>query len=316
MTKLAMFAAAALLAAAPVGAGPEDEDQGGGYLGVRLQKIDGGLAEALDLKPDSGVLLGQVLDDSPAAKAGLLSGDIVTKIADKAVGTPREFRDAIRDAHAGDVVSIEYRRDGKARTARATLGEADSSELSEQRDFPKLDGMRKHMRSVRDLRAGREHGWLGVYTQPLSGDLGGFFGTKDGGALVAEVVEDSPAAKLGLKPGDVIVKIDEQKIEDPDDLRNAVGEHEEPVDVDVSWVRDHREQHGKTKLEVREGFAMFDGPVSPESLWSPEEGQAMRQRVHAFGRRAQDETERALQDLKKQVEKLQEQMKKLESKTH
>ena len=310
MTKLAMFAAAALLAAAPAVANPDDDDHGGGYLGVRLQRIDGGLAEALDLKADSGVLLGQVLGESPAAKAGLKSGDIVTKVGDAAVGTPAELRTAIDARKPGDVVSIQYLRDGKPGTAKVTLGVAESR----NGDGPPRGRFRDHLRSVRELRLGREHGWLGVYTQPLSGDLGEYFGAKDGGALVSEVVAESPAAKLGLKPGDVIVRIDDEKIADPDDLRSIVAKHDEPVDIEIAWLRNHQAQKGKTKLEVREGMAMFDDAVSPDTFWTPEDSERIRQKVHAFHMRAEDETERAVQDLKEQVDKLQEQVKKLERK--
>jgi S1-C subfamily serine protease len=316
MTKLAMFAAAALLAAAPAGAvNPDDDEQGSGYLGVRLQRIDGGLAEALNLKADSGVLLGQVLQDSPAAKAGLKSGDIVTRIGDTAVGTPDALRTAIDGRKPGEVVSIEYLRDGKPHTARATLGEAESRTPG---DLPRIGRLHDHLRAVRDLRLGREHGWLGVYTQPLSGDLGEYFGVKEGGALVSEVVAESPAAKLGLKPGDVIVRIDDEKIADPDDLRSIVAKHDEPADIQIAWVRNHRPQQGKTKLEVREGMAMlepFDEAVAPDALWTPEQGERFRQRVHAFHMRAEDETEHAVQELKEQVEKLQAQVKKLERKS-
>ena len=115
-----------------------------------------------------------------------------------------------------------------------------------------------------DLRYSGERGYLGVSTQPLSGELGDYFGVKDNkGALVADVVKDSPADKLGLKAGDVIVKVADKDIEDPVELSDVIGNYEDPETVDVVWIRDHKEQSGKVQLEVRQGRSMrwFNGPM-------------------------------------------------------
>lgn len=329
MTKLAMYAAATLLAAAPMTApaAPGDEAEAG-YLGVRMQRIEGGLAEALDLAPDTGVLLSQVENDSPAAKAGLANGDIITKFGDASVGTPSDLRDAVRGAKAGDTVKVTYLRDGKSRTAdvalaaapqrpgrgpmmRERIGTADD----DSSDRPRRDRLREH---VQEMRLGRERGWLGVSTQPLTGELGAYFGAKDGGALVAEVVDDSPAKKLGLQAGDVIVKVDDEAIADPADLRRAVGAHDEPTQVEVTWLRDRKTRSGKVELEVREGLAWFggEGRGMPDFdlQWTPEDRDDMRRRVHAFRMQADEGAQRAIDELREQVKKLQQKVEKLESK--
>lgn len=333
MTKLAMFAAATLLAAAPAAtnAAPGDETEAG-YLGVRLQRVEGGLAEALDLAPDAGVLLSQVEEGSPAEKAGLAKGDIITKFGSEAVGTPGDLRTAVRGAKAGEKVKVTYLRDGKTRTAdvelaaapaprpgrgpmmmRERIGDDDDGNV----DRPHRDRVREHVRDIREMRLGRERGWLGVSTQPLTGDLGEYFGAKEGGALVAEVVDDSPAQKLGLAAGDVILKVDGKAIEDPADLRRVVGEHEEPVEVEITWLRDRKTRTGKVELEVREGLAWFGGegrgmPDLDSFQWTPEDREDVRRRVNAFRMRADEGAQRAIDELREQVEKLQEQVKKLE----
>ena len=332
MTKLAMFAAATLLAAAPAVsvAKPGDDAKGPGYLGVRLQEIEGGLAEALEIAPGSGVLLAKVEEDSPAEKAGLQKGDVVTKVGSQAVGTPDELRTAIRGNHEGDTVKLTILRDGKTRTLDAHLTAAPkampgSPRLMRERapgkdgaDSPRRDRMRDHMRDIREMRLGRERGWLGVSTQPLTGGLGEFFGAKDGGALVAEVVEDSPAQKLGLKAGDVIVKVDDTNIEDPADLSRVVGQHDEPAEVQITWVRDHKSRDGKVQLEVRDGLAFFggdgEGPGGMHGFdWmTDDDGNGMRQRVHALRMRTDEATDHALEELKAQVEKLQDQVETLQ----
>lgn len=333
MTKLAMFAAASLLAAAPMTApaAPGDEDEAG-YLGVRMQRIEGGLAEALDMAPDSGVLVSQVVDDGPAAKAGLANGDIITKFGDASIGTPSDLHAAVRGAKAGDTVKVTYVRDGKSRSAEVALAAAPDrpgrpgrgpmlreriGAEDDTRDRPRRDRARVHVPDIREMRLGRERGWLGVSTQPLGGELGEYFGAKDGGALVSEVVEGSPAQKLGLKAGDVIVKVDDASIEDPADLRRAIGAHEEPAEVEVTWLRDHKTRSGKVELEVREGFAWFggEGRGMPDFdlNWTPEDRDEMRRRVNAFRMQADEGAQRAIDELREQVQKLQEKVEKLES---
>lgn len=93
---------------------------------------------------------------------------------------------------------------------------------------------------------------LGVSVQSLTEQLGGYFGVKDGqGVLVTEVVADSAAAKAGLKAGDVILEIDDQKVKDINDLMAAVAKKEEgPLAVKV--LRNRDEKKLTVTLEKRE----------------------------------------------------------------
>ena len=307
MKNLAMFAAATLLAAAPVMA--DDDAKASGYLGVRLQRLDSGLAEAMDLEEDGGVLLSDVIAGSAADKAGLEDGDVVVRVDGTKVGTPDDMRRAIQGKKAGEMVTLSYLRDGKTRTAKATL--------SEEKERP-TDRVK---RRVKEMRLEREHGWLGVQTQPLTGGLGAYFHAENGGALVAEVEDNSPAEKLGLKAGDVIVKVDDDAIEDPGDLRRAVSRFDEPTDVEVTWLRDGHQRSGKVELEIREGLAFLpdaDNPGGRDFDWVPQMDErdmnGMRERVHAFRMGADAKTERALEELRQQIQNLKQELRELERK--
>lgn len=244
LVKPAMLVLAGSISIAQIPATATAADEG--FLGVRLQSIEGGLAEALDRNAGDGVLIGQVTDDSPAAKAGLAEGDIILKIDGNAVSGPSDVRGVVRKHDPGDEIEVQYLHDGKTKTARVELAEA-----------PR----REHMRHIRDLRFSKERGYLGVVTQPLSGDLGSYFGVQDGnGALVSEVVEDSPAAKLGLKPGDVITEVNGSKTEDPGELGQVVRDIEEEKTVEVVWIRDKKEKRGQAAIELRES-SIGDLPV-------------------------------------------------------
>jgi len=286
----------AMLVALPAIATAGDEEAAPGYLGVRLQRIEGGLAEALGLEEDAGVLVGQVEDDSPAEAAGLRSGDIVVALNGEAVAGPSEISSAVRALNAGDEVKIDYLRDGKKGTVTATLGEA------KRRHSP------RHI-EVRDLKFNEDRGYLGVATQPLSEDLAAFFGAEDGGALVSEVVDESPAAKLGLKAGDVITDVDGNTVEDPTDLRKTVGKIDDERAVEVVWIRDKKERRGKVDLEVREGLAMphpgqfMHGGDHDIMRWFGDEGEGRRVMIekHVEGT---DELQEQLDDLRRELEEM------------
>jgi S1-C subfamily serine protease len=320
LTRTVIAMAAALSLAAPVVAGAdegkaksEEAEEAGdhGWLGVRLQRVSGGLAEALDLNEDDGVLIGQVLEESPAEKAGLKSGDIVTGVGDAKVGTPTALRDAIAGMNAGDKVDVRYLRDGREEKVAVTLGRA-----PEPRSFAGggIDRAFRGMDRVRDLRVAGKHGYLGVMSQDLDGELGEYFGAKEGGALVTEVMDDSPARKLGLRAGDVIVEVAGSPVEDSGDLRRIVGGEDDAAEVEVVWLRDRKRESGRVELEVREGMGMLglgDGPHFFEWHGDPHHfDEARRVLGHRFRedgtelREMMDRLREEMRELREEVEEL------------
>jgi membrane-associated protease RseP (regulator of RpoE activity) len=294
------------------------------YLGIGMQRIEGGLAEALDVEADSGVLVRQVLDESPAKEAGLEAGDIIVELAGKEAGTPEKLRKILERHAPGDKVEVRYVRDGKRQSAEVTLGEGRQISKKLQRKLGKL----------REDALVRERGYLGVHTQSLSGDLGEYFGVEDGeGALVTEVVEDSPAAKLGLKAGDVIVEVGDERIEDPSDLRRAVRGYTEATEVGVVWIRNGKRQSGKVAIELREtpfsalghafwgdqgflphlrmfDFDMGDVEIESDDEWADEPGAELERPGRPRMRRLviRDDLEDAVEQLSDEISELREEL--------
>lgn len=312
LVRLIPFLSLALIAG-PAPADSSDSPQAG-YLGILLQRVEGGLAEALDLKEDSGVLISQVVDDSPAAQAGLKAGDIVTRIGDTDVHDPTELRSAVRDHHEGDRVKVQYLRSGKKGDTDVTLGGAESNGDWEPspgaRFFSRGMGSPHDMRAhrSRELRVHGNRGYLGVSTQSLGGDLGKYFGVADGkGALVAEVVDDSPAAKLGLQAGDVIVKVDDRDIDDPDTLGDVIRGYQDPTTVEVVWIRDKKEKRGKVELDVHESRAWLDAAPLADLDLDLDLGAHRKIRVE----RIEDDVDRQLDELRDQLGELRKQVEEL-----
>jgi S1-C subfamily serine protease len=328
--KILMLACMATLSLTPAVVQANDEDDPArdrsesdaqdGWLGIRPQRIEGGLAEALNLEADSGVLVGQVVDDSPAEKAGLRSGDIILSVDRQEVGTPDALVDAVRRHEAGESVTVSVLRDGKTRELDVTLGEAPA--LASGEGFRE---MRRHMDRVRDLRLPGRHGFLGVITQPVEGELAEYFGAADGGALVSEVVDDSPAAKLGLRAGDVIVEVAGEEVSDPGDLRRAIGKQEEDdAEVEVTWIRDKQRRSGSVALEMREGPRLFWGEADGGPVWEhavPPDPEALLDfRRHAGDGRVrverlfdEGEMNETLRQLREEIEQLRGEIEELKS---
>lgn len=209
------------------------------WLGVVTQELDDDLKDGLDYQGD-GILVNRVADDSPAAKAGLKQGDVIVSVNGRSVSEPDDLQEAVRAAKVGDRASLVVVREGKKQTLTATLvarpsemAWGDDSHRIVIRSSPQMQFDLDHMPDVMGLpEVG--HGRLGVELQDLNPDLGAYFSVPDGkGALVTSVVEGSAAEQAGIKAGDVIVKIDDNAIEDSDDATTAIRRSEGATPIEV-----------------------------------------------------------------------------------
>jgi membrane-associated protease RseP (regulator of RpoE activity) len=100
-----------------------------GFLGVQMIDLTPELREHFRVQKDAGVLVGKVVPDSPAAKAGIRVGDIITAIDGTRIDSPSDVARAVRDKKKGDGVKIDYSRDGANATAMATVVERERREI-------------------------------------------------------------------------------------------------------------------------------------------------------------------------------------------
>jgi serine protease Do len=180
-----------------------------GYLGVTIQPVTLDIAKALDLKDQSGALVAEVSKDAPAAKAGLKSGDLITEFAGKQVAGPHELTRMVAQTKPGDTARVVVLRDGKPVTFEARIAElqppAEQAEAKQQQPGG---------------------GQLGLTLAPITPELRKEFSLDAdvNGAAVVEVAPDSPAAKAGFEPGDVITQAGQQKVGNPGDVANVVDQ--------------------------------------------------------------------------------------------
>lgn len=249
-----LLAAIALPTAGVSRSAAADRPSGPAWLGVYTQDLDSELRDALD-HPGEGVLVNQVVPDSPADKAGLRQGDIIERLNQRALHSAADLVREVRNAKVGQSVSLQLERDGRPRTVTVTLAARPSDEdlargTRDHLEWRSEDG--DHGMRVYRFHGGNDdsidlHGFdpeklvmafgrgrLGVRVENLNGDLGDYFDVHDGkGALVVKVLSDTPAEKAGLRAGDVIRKVGDQTIGDTDDLVSALEDQKGSVSLTV-----------------------------------------------------------------------------------
>jgi serine protease Do len=176
-----------------------------GWLGVSTQALTPDLATSFSAETPKGALVSEVMADTPAAKAGLESGDIITEVNGRAVASSRELVNAIGGLSPGEKVKLKLVRDGDAKTLSIVLGTR--------------PGRGELASAASESEPGSA---LGMSLQPMTEELAKQLGAKvRAGALVSEVEDGSPAAEAGLTAGDVIVQAGGKPVATPEDVAQA-----------------------------------------------------------------------------------------------
>ena len=180
-----------------------------GFLGVRPQEITRELAEASDLGDTKGVIISSVEPDTPADKAGIEPGDVITDFDGVSVTSVAQFRRAVAGVTPGDEVKVRIVRDGSAKVLTAVLEERRDTFAAEE---PEEEDERR---------------WFGLEVvgldDPMIADIDI---VADEGVLVIDVESGSPADDAGVVAGDVILRVGDRSVEDLDDYRDVLGDLE------------------------------------------------------------------------------------------
>jgi serine protease Do len=226
-----------------------------GWLGVSIGEVSAQKAQELKLPGVYGVLVAEVGADSPAAKAGLKNGDAITDYNGQRVEGAAEFRRLVRETPPGRTVKLTVWRDGRSQTISAEVGRNQSPDRENPFQGPFQSMMRRFGNPDSVPALPREPGnrrpntfgfgatlpafsVLGITGQDLSGQLGKYFGAPDGeGILITNVESDSAAAKAGLQAGDVITKMDGDRVRTLGELRGRLRDKRDARSVTLSVLR-------------------------------------------------------------------------------
>ncbi len=222
---------------------------GGGWLGVGVSEVSADKMKALKLPEERGALLGKIVPDSPAAKAGLKENDVVLEINGQRIEGTEQFRRMIHEIPAGRTASLTVWRDGRSQNIKVTVGKQEAGDRKMFVDGPKsfafkmptmpampdLSGL-EHLRTFSMISPGRPV--LGIDAENLEGDFGNYFGAPDGeGVLVRGVFANSVAAKAGLKVGDVITSLNGERIHNASELREKLMTSHEAKSIKLGVLR-------------------------------------------------------------------------------
>jgi serine protease Do len=248
----------------------------GSYLGVYLEEVTPDRIKELGLTEERGAIIMKVVQGSPAEKAGLKENDVVVAFNGQRVDSMMALRRVLSETPADRNVQIEVIRGGNRQTVTATLSKKSQGFglASPEWNAQLLHGEEARKRAEELLRQNQDGtkgvpdfgnfsfvnpgeftifrgGRLGISAESLTDQLAEYFGVKEGrGVLVSQVNEDSPADKAGLKAGDVIVAIDNEKVDNLDTLVNALSKKEEGS-VSMKVIRNRAEQIINVTLEKR-----------------------------------------------------------------
>jgi C-terminal processing protease CtpA/Prc len=207
-------------------------------LGVMIEDVTGRLKEKKHLTVSSGAYISDVVEESPAEKAGLEEGDVIVKCGDRDIASSGELTKAIGKLKPGNDVAITYLRKGERKNVTVTL-DRERSALSysysfSPRPFPKLKlPAIPHM--PRAFRFSMSEESEGLMVEELSRQLAQYFEIPGNhGLLVTSVAEGSEAEKAGIKAGDVIVKVNASSVHTAEDFQEELRDaknHEVSLDI-------------------------------------------------------------------------------------
>jgi C-terminal processing protease CtpA/Prc len=272
----------------------------GGYLGVETENVNRENFGKFGLREARGVAIAKVIDGSPAALAGLQSGDVIVRVDDESIKSSLKLSRVIGEISPDQQARITYLRNGDERETTVRIGKRPAMNLGAFGEFPRVPSIQggapiapqapetKKFEELRQNFSRIEPGnyiWgfssnrrLGVGVATLSKQLGEYFGVPEGkGLLVTEVLENSAAAKAGLRAGDVIVDVDGKEVNTSLGLIRAVGAKKEG-EVTLTIVRDKQSQSVRvtpdvidpTKLRMAEPPSIDSdvsaAPVAPQSV--------------------------------------------------
>ncbi len=217
---------------------------GGAFLGVGTEDISKENMVRYGMREVRGAGVTKVVKDSPAEKAGLKEGDVILRFDGESVTSARKLSRLVGESAPDQTVRIMINRGGAEQELSATLSQHSMKNLlgaaikddvlkGIEKDWPHIqtgDGD-----FVFTYGANRR---IGVSTQTLTKQLADYFGAKDGGLLITSVNENSPAARAGLKAGDVITAVDGEKVDSSGDIVRAINK-KEAGEISLAILRDH-----------------------------------------------------------------------------
>lgn len=182
-----------------------------GWLGVVIQNVDKDLADSFGLKKAGGILVSEVQKDSPASAAGIKRGDVILELDGEVLEDVADLRNRVALISPNSKAMLLVFRDGREKKIQVTIGHQPS-------DFNK-------QASIKGVKSLEEYG---LTMQELTKELAERFDYEvDSGLIVSNVEQGSPAAKAGMKPGQLVEEVNKIPVSSLSDLNKVLSETSE-----------------------------------------------------------------------------------------
>jgi serine protease Do len=253
---------------------------GGTFLGVYAEDVSKENMGRYGQSQVRGVAITEIVKSSPAEHAGLKKDDVILRFDNEAVTSVRKLNRLVSESSPDQTTRITISRGGSEQEVAVTLGKRTENTNAFRMVMPPgaLGGMApgdfsKDFPRIEQFRGLAPNGdgnfvfafgnsrRIGVSTQTLTKQLADFFGVSEGGVLITSVNDDSPAAKAGLRAGDVITAIEGEKLQGSGDLSRAINKKEEG-EVTLTVVRDKNQRTVKVTPTKAEGPKVPSGRIS------------------------------------------------------
>lgn len=243
---------------------------GDGFLGVYAENISRENMSRYQMNQVRGVGVTQVVKDSPAEKAGLRKDDVILRIDGENITSVRKLNRIVSELSPDQSVKISVSRGGSEQEVTATIGKRNNSSFAgdllrgeprvwkwegiEPREWKFEGPMRDRLFENKDgdltFMLGNSRR-IGVSTMELTKQLADYFGITGGkGVLVTSVTDDGPAAKAGVRAGDVITAVDGEAVDSSGDVSRVINRKKEG-DVTLTVIRNKSQQ--TIRVTPREG---------------------------------------------------------------
>jgi serine protease Do len=191
-----------------------------GWLGVQIQSLTPDMAASLGSADVKGAIVANVVDDSPAAKAGFQQGDVILALNGSEVDDSRDLTRKVGSLRAGERAEFSVLRDGKRQNVTAQIAKRDEQQLASATPTPNRQGNGPTSREPASRSS------LGMELMPLTNDTRSQYNVNNdvNGVVVGSVDPNSEAAEKGLRPGDVIMSVGNKAVKTPADIDAGIAE--------------------------------------------------------------------------------------------
>jgi len=201
-----------------------------GWLGVVIQKITPELKDKLKLNDEKGALVAGVTDRSPAHEAGIKCGDVIVSFDGKEIAEMKDLPYIVGSTPVGKNVTVEVIRKGRKKAFQIKVAELEEERKPREIDEPETE--------------------LGMFVEELTPQLARNFGLSEKSGLVVVRVEDnSPAEEAGLRPGDLIMEVDQITVKDLEEFYKKIQDYKEGDTILFLVKRDDMTLYLTLKIE-------------------------------------------------------------------